>query len=88
MPGSAVLAFLQGFSSFWFSAAFFNFHADELCGQVFGYMSSADDELVDPFEPTPIELAAEGVAFTPPASRRVDRNDRSAPLPADIQDSL
>jgi hypothetical protein len=45
---SAVLAFLVGFDSFRFSANFFNFHSDELCGQVYGYISSAADELVDP----------------------------------------
>jgi hypothetical protein len=45
---SAVLAFLAGFDSFRFSTNFFNFHSDELCGQVYGYISSAADELVDP----------------------------------------
>jgi hypothetical protein len=48
-PGnSAVLTFLAGFNSFRFSANFFNFHSDELCGQVYGYISSSADALVDP----------------------------------------
>jgi hypothetical protein len=78
---STVLQFLQGFNSFWFSTAFYNFHADELCGQVLGYITSEQEELVDPFEPDPgtRELAA-------PGSRTVSRTDPSAKLPADIQD--
>ena len=57
---SGVLQFMQGFNSFWFSTAFYNFHADELCGQVLGYITSAQEQAVDPFEPdaTGKELAA------------------------------
>ena len=66
--GERPLKFLQGFGSYWFSAAFFNFHADELCGQVLGYVSSADLDLVDPLDPNPIVEAAEGAAPVPPAA--------------------
>jgi len=80
---SAVLEFLQGFNSFWFSTAFYNFHADELCGQVLGYITSTREELVDPFEP---HLAARELA--PPESLIISRTDPPATLPADIQDWL
>jgi hypothetical protein len=81
---SAVLQFLQGFNSFWFSTAFYNFHADELCGQVLGYITSTQEEAVDPFEP---DAAARELAATP-GSRTISRRDPSAALPADIQDFL
>jgi hypothetical protein len=83
--GSAVLQFLQGFSSFWFSTVFYNFHADELCGQVLGYTTSAQEEAVDPFEP---DAAARGLAAPAPGSRTISRRDPSATLPADVQDFL
>lgn len=45
-PGrSAALAFLAGFEAFTFAADFFNFHSDELCGQVNGCIFPAVDEL-------------------------------------------
>jgi hypothetical protein len=78
---SAVLRFLQGLGSLWFSAAFFNFHADELCGQVLGYVTSSAAEAVDPFEPGTVARA-----LAVPRSRTVSRTDRSPELPADIQD--
>jgi hypothetical protein len=80
---STVLQFLQGFNSFLFSTAFYNFHADELCGQVLGYITSAQEEPVDPFEPDP---AARELA--PPESLIISRTDPPATLPADIQDWL
>ena len=81
---SAVLQFLQGFNSFWFSTAFYNFHADELCGQVLGYITSAQEEPVDPFEPA----AAVRALAAAPGSRTISRREPSATLPADIQDFL
>ena len=80
---SAVLQFLQGFNSFTFSTVFYNFHADELCGQVLGYITSDQEDPVDPFEPDPAarELAA-------PGSRTISRRDPSVTPPADIQDRL
>ena len=85
---SAVLSFFEGFDSFRFSAALFNFHADELCGQVLGYISSAEDDVVDPFEPDAAVIPAVAPGFAPLQSRTVDRNDRDAQLPPDIQDRL
>lgn len=80
---SATLRFLQGIASLWFSTVFFNFHSDELCGQVLGYIGSAEEEVVDPFEPaTPKEFA-----FVP-GSRTMDRSDPSAPVPDDVRDFL
>jgi hypothetical protein len=81
---SAVLQFLQGFNSFWFSTVFYNFHADELCGQVLGYITSAQEDAVDPFEP---DAAARQLAAAP-GSRTIRRRDPSVTLPADIQDFL
>ena len=83
--GSAVLQFLQGIGAFWFSAAFFNFHADELCGQVLGYVGSAQDDPVDPFEPG---TAAATHALAAPESRTISRRDLSAVLPDDVRDFL
>lgn len=85
---SAVLSFLGGFDSFVFSAAFFNFHTDELCGQVLGYISAAADELVDPFEPKRIAPSAAAPALAPRASRTVNRLGPSAQLPPDIEEWL
>jgi len=81
---SAVLQFLQGFNSFLFSTVFFNFHADERCGQVLGYITSAEEEAVDPFEP---DAAARQLAVAP-GYRTITRRDPSATLPNDIQDFL
>ena len=79
---SAVLQFLQGFNSFWFSTVFYNFHADEPCGQVLGYITSAQEDAVDPFEP---DAAARQLAAAP-GSRTIRRRDPSVTLPADIPD--
>jgi hypothetical protein len=79
------MQFLQGFNSFWFSTVFYNFHADELCGQVLGYITSAQEEAVDPFEP---DAAARGLVAPAPGSRTISRRDPSAALPADIQEFL
>lgn len=81
---SAVLQFLQGFSAFWFSAAFFNFHADELCGQVLGYITSAQEETVDPFTPGP----AAATPHLAVESRTISRRDPSVRLPDDVQGFL
>jgi hypothetical protein len=82
---SVVLQLLQGFDSFLFSTVFYNFHADELCGQVLGYITSAQEEAVDPFEP---KAEVTELVAAPESSRTISRRDPSVELPADIQDFL
>jgi hypothetical protein len=41
---SPVAAYLAGFDGFIFAADFFNFHSDELCGQVNGHISGFDGD--------------------------------------------
>ena len=65
--GSPVLQYLAGFQSFVFFAKFFNFHSDELCGQVHGSLTA--DKATDPMEARGLSLLRASARRRRPADR-------------------